>query len=215
MLYSFFHKMYYICGLAFCRLCLVWWNIRDTMSPPKTNACLFVAHPDDDTLFFHTYIKENKPYVCLMTTGYSLRRLPCFFKVMKQYGVRYRAYPLDAREKREDLLKKQIKKVLSLKDFRTIATHNRSGEYGHIEHKRVHSAVLSVIKETSFNGELLCPAELSRICDYPLDDKSVREKVDIFKKLYVTETWVLYEEEAGTPVWVGHEHLVEQKAYLE
>lgn len=202
------HKLYFICGMLMCKICLLWWIVRDFVNPPKTDAVLFVAHPDDDTLFFHSFIKEAKPYVCLMTTGYSLRRLPCFFKVMKRYGVRYRAYPLKARDKRENLLKKQVKDVLKIKDFDTVATHNNNGEYGHEEHIRVHNAVMSVC--TSNNKTILCPADVSEIKRYPISEDIVEEKRDIFKNLYVTESWVLDEEEAGTPVWVTHEHLEKQ-----
>lgn len=203
------HLLYTYIGYFYCKIRLIFWVIRDKISGIKSDSVLFVAHPDDDTLFFHTFIKENKPYVCLMTTGYSLRRLPCFFRVMKQYGVKYRAYPLDAREKRSDVLTKNAKSVLSIKDFKTVATHNEFGEYGHEEHKRVHLAVINALKGTKFNGKVLCPVEKDKLTDYPLGKKSIKEKEDIFNKLYYTESWVLTEQEAGTPPWVKNEHLEE------
>ncbi|MCQ2455383.1 MAG: hypothetical protein MJ090_04530 [Clostridia bacterium] len=199
------HKLYYLSGLIFCRICLCFWSLRDIFSKPETESVLFVAHPDDDTLFFHQFIKENKPYVCLMTTGYSFRRLPCFFKVMKQYGVRYRAYPLRSREERANLLEKQVKTVLNIKNFKIIATHNENGEYGHEEHIRVHNAVVNVAKGK--NVKIYCPEKRENIENYPASESIIAEKEYIFKNLYTTEAWVLDEEDAGTPVWVKNEHL--------
>ena len=108
------HTLYVLVGHIFCKLCLCWWMVRDFVSPPKEKAVLFVAHPDDDTLFFHTFIKKHKPYVVLCTAGWSLRRLPCFFKAMRRYGVKHRAYDMDTRDKREDLLKKHVKEAFSV-----------------------------------------------------------------------------------------------------
>ncbi len=197
------HKLYCFVGWLFCNFCLLWWKLRDKITPPETDSVLFVTHPDDDTLFFHSFIKEKKPYVCLMTTGYSLRRLPCFFKTMKHYSVRYRAYPLGAKDKRTDLLEKHVKDVLKIKNFDNIATHNENGEYGHEEHKRVHNAVFAVAK----GKKIFCPADRSEIENYPISDEKIEEKRYIFNNFYTTEAWVLDEEEAGTHVWVIHEHL--------
>lgn len=204
---KFLHSIYMLAGKIFCNCCLAYWEIRDRISPPKTDSVLFVAHPDDDTLFFHTFIKEHKPYVCLMTTGWSLRRVPCFFKVMRQYGVRYRAYPLDARDRRMNLLEKQVSEVLKIKPFKNIAAHNKTGEYGHEEHIRVHEAVSNVVSGSQYQCTMFCPVLREEIEKYPLPDNIADEKRAIFKKLYTTEAWLLDEEEAGTPVWVTHEKL--------
>lgn len=176
------------------------------MFPPRADTVLFVAHPDDDTLFFHTFIKEHKPYVCLMTTGWSLRRMPCFIKAMKHYGVRFRAYPLGTNDTRMGLHQKIVQDVLNIRKFCIVATHNVTGEYGHEEHKRVHAAVASVVKKTASDAILLCPAMKEYIADYPLPRDDVEEKKEIFKTIYVTESWVLDED----TVWVENEHLVNQ-----
>lgn len=202
---SILHKIYVLNGILINNILLLYWHVRDKYSPPSTDAVLFVAHPDDDTLFFHTFIKEHKPYVCLMTTGWSLRRIPDFFKCMRQYGVRYRVYPLDSKDKRIHLLEKQVGEVLSIKQFSIIATHNASGEYGHEEHIRVHQAVVNAVEN---KADVFCPVEKEQIQKYPLEESIVKEKMHIFEKIYVTESWVPYDELCGTPVWVTHEKLV-------
>ena len=168
------------------------------------NYLIVVAHPDDDSLFFHTFIKENKPYVCLMTTGWSMKRIPDFFKCMKNYGVKYRIYPLDSKDKRMNRLQKQVSDVLKISDFKIIATHNREGEYGHEEHKRVHEAVFNVLPKGS---TVYSPVLRENLFDYPLPDNIIEEKMKIFSDVYVTESWVPFDEPAGTPPWVNYEHL--------
>lgn len=198
-----FHYIYVLIGHLFCKICLSYWEIRDFLFPPQEKAILFVAHPDDDTLFFHTFIKEYKPYVVLCTTGWSLRRLLCFFKAMRYYGVKYRAYDMDTRDKREDLLKKRVKKILSIGHFELCATHNAKGEYGHEMHQRVHQAVIAEAQLPVW-----VPVEAERIEGYPVDDRTLEEKQDMFKHTYTTETWVLDQY----ALWVGHEQLEPLKA---
>ncbi len=194
------HKLYKFCGHILCRVFLLYWKTRDALFPPKTDSILFVAHPDDDTLFFHTFIKEKKPYVVLMTTGWSLRRMPCFFRVMKKYGVRYRAYDLEARDQRMALLKKHVDEMKKVKNFALCATHNAEGEYGHKMHQRVHQAVLS-----QMDCPVLCPAGKDTLHQYPLPKSIAQEKNDIFNQIYTTEKFVL--DQYGD--WVIHEHLEE------
>ena len=205
------HTMYVFFGTIFCRICLIYWKLRDKISPPDTDSVLFVAHPDDDTLFFHTFIKEHNPYVVLLFTGWS-RRLLDFFKVMRNYGVKYRAYPTVSAgaytdRKRREVTKKYIGNCLKIMRFKTIAFHNSEGEYGHGTHKLVHEAVMEVCAENSEDYERLCPVPLSEIGNYPLSGKEKQEKKYIFENMYVTEKWVMAEEEAGTPIWFNNERL--------
>jgi hypothetical protein len=176
----------------------MYWKGRDLLSPPTEKAILFVAHPDDDTLFFHSFIKEHKPYVVLCTAGWSLRRLPCFFRAMKRYGVKYRAYDLKTRDKRADVLERIVKDVLKLGHFEMCATHNVEGEYGHEMHRRVHQAVMS-----QASIPVWVPVDAKRIGDFPIDEKNFEEKRYIFSNIYTTEKWVLEQYY----VWVNHEKL--------
>jgi len=195
---SILHKVYKIFGHLFCRACLLYWRTKDFISPPNETAVLFVAHPDDDTLFFHTFIKAYRPYVCLCTTGWSLRRLFCFFKTMKYYGVRFRAYDLDSRDSREGLLKKNIRELLDVGNFEICATHNSTGEYGHEMHVRVHNAVVS-----EFRKFVCVPSDAFDIKKFPLDIETIKEKEGIFRNYYTTEKWVLDEKRE----WVICEHV--------
>ena len=199
-IYNLAHYIYKLAGHVVCRFYMLYWALRDKISPPKEKAVLFVAHPDDDTLFFHTFIKEHKPYVVLMTTGWSLRRFPDFQKAMRYYGVRYRAFDMETNDSRIALLQKRIKSILDRGNFDIIATHNSTGEYGHPMHVKVHDAVIAVS-----NIRPMCPVSATEIKNYPLNDMLVSEKKEMFKNIYVTESWVLDEDKD----WVVNETLIE------
>ena len=209
------HKLYMILGSLLCDVYLICWNIRDRVSPPRTDAVLFVAHPDDDALFFHTVIQEKKPYVVLLFTGWSVRRLHDFFKAMKFYGVRCRAYPTvssDAYydERRRRKTERHVRHCLMLGRFSVILTHNATGEYGHSTHKLVYEAVMRQCAD--WKGlTVLCPVAGDVIKKYPLNDAQLESKRYIFEHIYTTETWVMTDEAAGTPIWFYHEKVEEVK----
>lgn len=193
------HFLYKVLGHLVCQGLLVFWGIRDSLVPPKSDTVLFVAHPDDDLLFFHQLIKEKKPYVCLISTGWSLRRLPCFMKAMKEYGVRYRCYDFESKDTREEKIVKKVRSVLALKQFDTVVCHSPTGEYGHDMHKMVYRCVRRV-----YSRDILVPARLDELVQYPLPFDIVEEKQKKFRDVYTSELFVLdlYAD------WVKHEHLV-------
>lgn len=199
------HPIYVFLGHIICRILLLKTRIDDRNNPIETDTVLFVTHPDDDTLFFHQAIKEYKPYVALMVTGWSIKRLRDFNRVMKQYGVRYRAYDTaEDKQNTEKKILKQIDEVLKLKNFNRVITHNADGEYGHRNHQLVHKCVVS-----KSNSEILVPVSKEIIENYPVSNVIYQEKKDIFKNMYITETFVLEEYS----VWVKNEKLVRLKSY--
>lgn len=200
MIKKFLHKIYVFIGITINCFRLCYWCMRDIIIKPKQKSVLFVAHPDDDTLFFHTFIKKEKPYVVLLTTAWSLRRYPCFKRVMKYYGVKYRAYSLNTVDRRSRKIEKRILNVLKLIKPQICVTHNSEGEYGHEMHMRVHNAVKKLV-----NCKWLVPVSDSDILNYPLCDDVVKEKTMIFNKFYTTENFVLEQYSK----WVENEKLIE------
>ena len=200
MIKKFLRIIYLFVGHSTAKIRLCYWRLRDKIKPPTEKAVLIVAHPDDDTLFFYNFIKEYKPYAVLLTTAWSLRRYPCFKKVMKFYGVKYRAYDLDTREKNIELIEKCVGEVLSLINPEICVTHNCEGEYGHEMHVKVYNAVNKLV-----NCKLLVPVSDSEIVNYPLCDEIIKEKTMIFNKYYTTEKFVLDQYSK----WVENEKLIE------
>lgn len=186
-------------GHILCKMCLVYWNVRDTVIPPTEKTVLFVTHPDDDTLFFHSFIKKYKPYVVVMTAGHSVNRLKCFSKNMKRYGVKFRAYDQGTDDTRETIVRKRVRHVMGLGNFELCATHNAKGEYGHPMHICVHNAVT-----TEVSCPILVPDWQENILQHPLPESEVEEKKQIFYDIYSSELFVL----DVWPHWVNNEHLV-------
>lgn len=193
------HPIYVAFGHIICRFFLIKTKIYDKIHPIETDTVLFVTHPDDDTLFFHQSIKEYNPYIALMVTGWSIKRLSDFKKTMNYYGVRFRAYDTNENSKKaKRRIQKQISEVLELKDFKRCLTHNSEGEYGHKNHQLVHNCVVELV-----DFETFVPASVHDIEKYPIDVESIKEKEYIFNNFYKTETFVLEQYS----VWVNHEKL--------
>lgn len=199
---KFLHLIYKLIGYLFNFIMFIYWSVRDYLFPIKSKAILFVAHPDDDTLFFHQFIKENNPYVILITTGWSLRRIPGFMKNMNEYGVRYRFYWLETNDTRKTKIKNIINKSLQLSTFSICATHNAEGEYGHEMHKRISECVNEVV-----NIPVLMPTIEEKMKEYRVVDNQLNEKIDKFNRFYSTELFVLEQYS----FWMSHENLEEKK----
>lgn len=173
-------------GSLYCKMMLLFCNIRDYFDRPKSNALLVVAHPDDEVLFFHSFLKKYRPYVLVCSGGSSLFRVRSFMKVMKTYGIKGRIYDLGTDDQNLNLIKKRIKKIIRIKDFEVIATHNKYGEYGHNMHKCVHNAI-----KQSVSTKVLCPIKRELISQYPLLEEDYKYKIMIFKTIYTSELFVL------------------------
>lgn len=188
-----------VIGHILCRTCLVYWNIRDIIFPPQEKSVLFVAHPDDDTLFFHSFIKTYKPYVVVMTAGYSVNRLRCFSRNMRRYGVKFRAYDQGTDDTRESLVRKRVRHIMNVGNFELCATHNAQGEYGHPMHICVHNAVVSEAR-----CPILVPELQENIRKYPLPQMGIEEKRQIFYEIYQSQLFV----PDVWPHWVENERLI-------
>ncbi len=177
-------SLYNCVGKIQAKLMLGFWNIRDLITPPQESAILFVAHPDDDVLFFHKYIQTKKPYVVCLTSAGLLKRIIPFYRAMRHYGVRYRAYDMNSRAVDEaELVKRRVKAVLKKGKFKECATHNSEGEYGHVMHKCIHDSVCSVWQ----NRDLYMPVQSSDIENYPLSKDDCLEKDLILRTFYKGE----------------------------
>lgn len=188
-----------VIGTILCRLQLLFWDCRDRIIPPKEDTILFVTHPDDETLFFHGFIKRYKPYVVVMTAGYSVNRLACFRKAMKYYGVRYRAYDQNVDDADTEKVFRRARHMFKLGDFKLCATHNAEGEYGHPVHKSVHIGV----KQAS-DCPIVTPVSVKEIQNHPLSSEDIFDKEMIYQRIYVSELFCLKE----WPEWVNNEGFV-------
>ena len=177
-------------------------EIKKKFSPVEEKSILFVAHPDDDVLFFNRIMKTEKPYVVLLTTGCSLIRVREFRKAMKHYGLRFNYYPLESRDEREDKLAKIIEKEMKSGSFEKCFTHSPLGEYGHVMHKRIGRIVPENVYCRVFTT--VSEDELDRT-ENELSEEEKKEKIGIFNDIYSSQDFVLelYSQ------WVTHEKIRE------
>lgn len=172
-------------GFIRCFVCLIGWSIRDMLVKPREKAVCFAAHPDDETLFFYSYLTEKRPYVVVLTGCSSFHRLSSLKKTMKKLGLRFRAYPMDTDFASEKDIRRIVKNIFSRGNYESCATHNSEGEYGHIMHQRVHQAVTDIAQCSVY-----VPVSSSQIENYPLPAEQAGEKQEIFRTFYASEDFV-------------------------
>lgn len=196
------HNLYKFFGKTLCKIHGIFFEINKKKYPIKEKNILFVSHPDDDVLFFNRVMKNEKPYVVLLTTGFSMIRIKEFKKAMKYYGLRYNFYDLETADEREDKLAKIIVKEIESGSFEKCFSHSVYGEYGHPMHKRIGR----VVKEnTSCPIFTTVSAEELDCEENRLTERELQEKIKIFKTIYKSQDFVL----DHYPQWVQNEKITE------
>lgn len=123
---------------------------------------LFVAHPDDEVVFFGNHINNNS-HVIIITDGNShgtgKHRQDVFKRAMSSIPVN--AYELwtfpESAYFEQDLkkfwndtilntLQQKIENTIKYLHPKRIFTHNKYGEYGHINHREIHIATLAAFR---------------------------------------------------------------------
>lgn len=184
------------------------------------NKLMIVAHPDDEVLWGGAHLIDDDYLVVCVTCGNSRRRVREFQKVMKLTGDKYimLGYPDKTNGERDnwdsvrDDITKDLQKIVDLKEWDLIVTHNRNGEYGHIHHKMTHKIVTSVAPHENlyffgryYTKKKIVDAEdeLPRIdaddLDYKVNVlievyKSQKFIKDAFDQMFPYENWTHYEE---------------------
>lgn len=194
------HKLYDGAGHFMSVVLDLIWRLKDKAIPPKENAVLFVAHPDDDILFFHQFIIEYKPYVVCMTTGSVINRIIPFYRAMRHYKVRYRSFDMKSKDvQKEELICRRIRSIIKNGQFSYCATHNETGEYGHVMHQCIHRCV-----RKEWSGPLITPVEKKDILKYPLSEKTCLEKNKNLREYY----WREYPTLEHFHDWIVNEKLI-------
>lgn len=118
----------------------------------KINKVMFVAHPDDETLWGGGHLLKDDYLVVCVTCGTNRIRIKEIQKVMDYSNdeLIMLGYPDKLWGKRSDWkydlksIKKDIKKILNYKKWDLVVTHNPEGEYGHIQHQMTSQIVTDI-----------------------------------------------------------------------
>ena len=188
----------------------------------KTNKLMIVAHPDDEMIFGGAHLLSDDYLVVCVTCGLNKVRVNEFQNVMKETDDQYimLGYPdkvLNIRsnwKEEKNQIYEDLSKIVSLKNWDTIVTHNSNGEYGHLHHRLLNQIVTDVYNDLNrtddlyFFGKYYTKSKLSMISIKPtkIDQKLYKEKVrilDIYKSqsfikemfghMFQYEEWTKYD----------------------
>lgn len=127
----------------------------DDLDLSSTNKVMFVAHPDDESLWGGAHLLQDDYLVVCMTHGWNEARKSAFIETMQKTNDKYIIlnYP-DTRKQFADgtyetdtfstcrtALQKDIEKVLSYKKWEQVVTHNPDGEYDKYHHQQISKLV--------------------------------------------------------------------------
>lgn len=187
---------------------------------------MIVAHPDDETLWGGAHLIEDDYLVVCITCGPIKERVNEFISVMEATEDKYilLGYPDKTNGSRDnwknckDDLTKDLDKIINLKDWNVIVTHNPEGEYGHLHHKLTNSIVTDLVSTKDklyYFGRYHSKNTFANFYDEmsPISETTYKKKVHVlglyrsqkfiqtmFNHMYEYEDWVSYEE------WGGNEN---------
>ena len=113
---------------------------------------MIVSHPTDEILFGGSHLLEDNYLVVCITCGTDKELTHDFIDVLQKTKDKYiiLGYPEYSNDERENgsnyktNIKEDITKIIKLKDWSTIVTHNPEGEYGSLQHKLTSQIVTSI-----------------------------------------------------------------------
>ena len=188
----------------------------------KYKNLMVVAHPDDDLLFGGTELMKDDYVVVCVTCGTSKTRLKEFKRMMNYFEDEYitLGYPdLVEGKKSEwideyDLITRDIKNIINLKEWDKIVTHNPDGEYGHIHHKMTNRIVTGLTNDKSklyyFNKTYSTKYYKENNISKTLDDKMCNKKRELFDKYYKSQVGLKvrhlsdYEKVTSYDEWINN-----------
>lgn len=201
-------------------------NIRNfNVDLTEIDKLMIVAHPDDEMIWGGSHLIDDNYLVVCITCGRVSERITEFQNVMKETNDKYIMlnYPDKTNGERDNWqtsyedITLDIEKILNMRDWKLIVTHNEKGEYGHIHHIMTNSIVTSVYEKSNLQSTDLyyfgTYYKENKIKNYQdelieISADNYKEKKDIIYKYYTSqsnvadglshmfkyENWIKYEK---------------------
>ena len=172
----------------------------------KAKKLMIVAHPDDETLWGGAHLLEDDYLVVCITCGPNKTRAKEFVKVMNKTDDQYvmLGYPdkvLGQRstwKEEEKQIYSDLNRIIALKDWDLIVTHNKEGEYGHQHHKITNRIVTNIYNDFNvdsplyFFGKYYTKNKMKNLEDKPprISDESYDVKVNELIEIYKSQSFI-------------------------
>ncbi len=123
---------------------------------------MIVAHPDDELIWGGGHLLDGGYFVVCITNGRNKTRKAEFESAIKETGNQgiILEYPDKVNGKRDDWDKvsdnilSDIEKIIKLKKWDMVVTHNKDGEYGHQHHRMTHNIVIKAFESNKCQSQL-------------------------------------------------------------
>ena len=181
-------------------------KLLENINLTKVKKLMIVTHPDDETIWGGAHLLEGNYLVVCVTCGNDVTRSNEFKKVMKYTKNQYvmLGYPDKVNGERSDWsevendIYKDVKDIIKAKKWDLIVTHNSTGEYGHIQHKKINEIVTNVYKELSIKenlyyfGKYYTKKQILKYKEYltPLPEKEAQIKINKLIKIYTSQKFI-------------------------
>ncbi len=179
---------------------------------------MIVSHPTDEILFGGSHLLEDN-YLVVCITCQDNKSTKDFIEVLTKTQDEYiiLGYPEYTNDERENWLnlksniKEDLTKIIKLKDWNIIVTHNPEGEYGNLQHRITSKLVTSISpkKNLYYFGKYYTK---HTIVDYKnnlsqINQNTLNQKIKLigiykndsyiqteFSHMYIYEEWIKYKE---------------------
>ncbi len=180
---------------------------------------MIVSHPTDEILFGGAHLLEDNYLVVCITCGIDKDTTREFVEVLQKTKDKFiiLGYPEYTNSERENWsnyksdIKEDLTKVIKLKEWSTIVTHNPEGEYGSLQHKITSKLVTSISpkKNLYYFGKYYTKNSIVNEKDKlsQLNQNKINQKIKLigmyknesyiqteFNHIYNYEEWIKYKE---------------------
>lgn len=177
--------------------------LKEDWHDSEAECVVICAHPDDETIFFSSVLRNKKPFVvCMSHCGNEVRKQE-FLDAMAYWGLQGTMLNLPdvpgfvwAWRLFASFGLRKLKS--SLPNVKTIFTHNTSGESGHPHHYAIGASVIEVFSDCKiYITARTVPADGGGA----LSEEEKQEKLDVVRKCYTTQIKML---ETWCPWWEAY-----------
>ncbi len=180
---------------------------------------MIVSHPTDEILFGGSHLLEDNYLVVCITCGEDKDTTRQFIEVLQKTQDKYiiLGYPEYSNNERENWsnyktnIKEDLSKIIKLKEWNTIVTHNPEGEYGNLQHKLTSKIVTSISPKNNlyYFGKYYTKNSIVNQVDKlsQINRNQLNQKIKLigmykneeyiqteFSHIYKYEEWIKYKE---------------------